>query len=377
MIKRNIVILCAISLLQGMVFYAPVATLYRQAAGLGVFHITLMEGISLFLTICLEIPWGWAADRIGYKKTMLICCGLYFVSKIVFWQAESFGGFLLERIMLSVVCAGLSGVDSAMLYLSCGADGSHRAFSLYQNLGQLGILLAGGVYALWIGTNYRLAAFCTVLSYGAAALLALRLKEVPRDKKKDSPFGKEMTGLLRRQLGSRKNLLLLIAMALLAQTHQTITVFLSQLQYVRTGMGNFGISLAYLLVSFAGLAGGSSACVCRKTGAKAMGTACMALACGSCFVLAVSVSPFVSVLSVLLLRVCFSLMEPLSMDLQNQQADPENRAAALSINAVVQDSLGIFLNLIYGYLADIRLPAAMLLGAVLCGISAFSFRRSR
>ena len=60
--KRNILLLWGIALLQGMVFYAPVSTLYRQAAGLGIFHITLIESISLWLTICLEIPWGWAAD---------------------------------------------------------------------------------------------------------------------------------------------------------------------------------------------------------------------------------------------------------------------------------------------------------------------------
>ena len=131
MIKRNIRILWGIALLQGMVFYAPVATLYRQAAGLGIFHITLIESISLWLIICLEIPWGWAADRIGYRKTMLCCCGIYFISKIVFWQAEGFCGFLLERILLSIVCAGISGVDSTMLYLSCGEGKSHWAFSIY------------------------------------------------------------------------------------------------------------------------------------------------------------------------------------------------------------------------------------------------------
>ena len=67
MIKRNIYLLWGIALLQGMVFYAPVATLYRQAAGLGIFHITLIESISLWLMLMLEIPWGWLADRIGYR----------------------------------------------------------------------------------------------------------------------------------------------------------------------------------------------------------------------------------------------------------------------------------------------------------------------
>ena len=101
MIKRNLILLWSISLLQGMVFYAPVATLYRQAAGLGIFHITLIESISLCMLLCLESPWGWVADRIGYRKTMLVCCDLYFVSKILFWQANGFSGFLLERILLS------------------------------------------------------------------------------------------------------------------------------------------------------------------------------------------------------------------------------------------------------------------------------------
>ena len=87
-----------ISLLQGMVFYAPIATLYRTTQGLSVFQITLTESLFFILCLLMEIPWGIMADSIGYKKTMIFCCGLYFVSKIVFWQAAGFGWFLIERI---------------------------------------------------------------------------------------------------------------------------------------------------------------------------------------------------------------------------------------------------------------------------------------
>lgn len=93
--KRNIFILYAIALLQGMVFYGPVATLYRQAHGVSVLEITVIESISLALCILLEIPWGVVADRIGYRRTMIICSGLYFISKIVFWRADGFCGFLM------------------------------------------------------------------------------------------------------------------------------------------------------------------------------------------------------------------------------------------------------------------------------------------
>lgn len=374
MIKRNIYLLWGIALLQGMVFYAPVATLYRQAAGLGIFHITLIESISLWLTICLEIPWGWAADRIGYKKTMLICCFLYFVSKIVFWQAEGFCGFLLERILLSVVCAGLSGVDSAVLYLSSGEEDSHRIFSIYENLGQLGILLAAGIYALWVGDRYRLAAFLTVLSYGAAAVLSFGLQEVShKPEREEVSSGGKLFFVLRKQIANPRVLLLLAAVGLLNGSHQTITVFLSQLQYVRAGMKQEEISLAYILVNLVALAGGFSAVLRSKTGAKTMGTGLFILASVSCVTLGVFPLPLLSVLAVVLLRLSFSLLQPLQMDLQNKLVTIRDRATALSMNAVVLDGLGIFLNLLFGKLAQENLSGAMYLGAVLCIIGAWLY----
>ena len=375
MYKRNVILLWGIALLQGMVFYAPVATLYRQAAGLGIFHITLIESISLWLMLCLEIPWGAVADRIGYRKTMLVCCFLFFVSKIVFWRANGFGGFLLERILLSVVCAGLSGVDTGMLYLSCGGKDSHRAFSVYESMGQLGILAAAGIYALWVGENYRLAAFLTMLSYGAATLLSLGLEEVVPAREKQERTG-DMLAVLKKQLGNPKILLLLLAVGLLNESHQTVTVFLSQLQYAGAGMTQAEISLAYILMSLAALTGGLSAKLCRKTGAKTMGTLLFALASFSCILLGAFPVPVLSVLAVLLLRLCFSLMQPLQTELQNRQITGGDRATALSMNAVVMESMGIFLNLVFGRLAEIRLAAAMFLGAALCALGAILYRLS-
>jgi len=374
MIKRNIYLLWGISLLQGMVFYAPVATLYRQAAGLGIFHITLIESISLALMLLLEIPWGWLADRIGYRKTMLFCCFLYFISKIVFWQSAGFPGFLLERILLSIVCAGLSGVDSGMLYLSCAEKDSHRIFSIYENLGQLGILSAAGIYAIWIREDYRLAAFLTVLSYGVAALLSLGLKEVSSERKNiGKTIPDKMLSLLKKQLRNHHVLFLLLAVGLLNECHQTITVFLSQLQYTKAGMSHQKISLAYILINLMALTGGFSASICEKTGANKLGIALFLLAAASCLLLGLFPLPAVSVLAVLLLRVSFSLMQPLQMDLQNKQLSGRDRAAALSMNAVVMESLGIFLNLIFGKFADLQLETAMFLGAALCGFGAILY----
>ena len=41
---------------------------------------------------------GYLCDRLGYKKTMMSCYGIYLLSKIVFYQAYGFSMFLLERL---------------------------------------------------------------------------------------------------------------------------------------------------------------------------------------------------------------------------------------------------------------------------------------
>ena len=80
MIKKNIVLMLLLGFLQAMVFYAPIATLYRQAQGITLSQITIIESICLALCLLLELPWGIVADKIGYKRTMIFCILLYFVS---------------------------------------------------------------------------------------------------------------------------------------------------------------------------------------------------------------------------------------------------------------------------------------------------------
>ncbi len=150
--KKNIYLMYAIAFLQGLVFYGPIATLYREARGLSIFQITLIESISLFLCILLEIPWGVIADKIGYRRTMIFCSTLYFVSKVIFWKAASFPFFLLERLLLSVVLARFSGVDTSIIFLSCKQVekkgwNSQKVFGIYNAVGMAGLLLASFVYS--------------------------------------------------------------------------------------------------------------------------------------------------------------------------------------------------------------------------------------
>ncbi|MEG1811125.1 MAG: MFS transporter [Clostridia bacterium] len=365
-LKRNIWLMYAIALLQGMVFYGPIATLYRQSSGISIFQITIIESISLALCLLLEMPWGIVADKIGYRKTMVFCCWLYFLSKIVFWRATGFLGFLLERIMLSVIIAGLSGVESSILYLSCDKDESQKVFGIYNNLITTGLLLSAAVYTGIASDDYRLSGLLTVVSYGLAALLALGLREVRCNEVSRPSTITEFLALLKQTLKNKHLLLFLIGIALLNETHQTITVFFNQLQYVSCGLSGVSIGKIYIAVTIIGLGGMFSAKLTRRFGVMPLSATLYAIAAASCITLAFTRNAMLSIAAIMLLRLSFSLFQPLQLDLQNKQVATNNRATALSINAVLIDSVGIGTNIIFGKLADADLASAMVFGSGAC-----------
>ena len=355
----------AIALLQGMVFYGPIATLYRQAQGVTIFQITVIESISLALCLLLEIPWGIVADRIGYRRTMIFCCILYFLSKLVFWRAANFAAFLLERVMLSVVIAGLSGVDTSILWLSCEKEESQRAFGIYNSLQTAGLLFAALVYSAVVGNRYRLAGLLTVISYGLAALLSLGLKEV-RPEKTRAFRPEELRMLLRRVLSDKSLLLLLVGTAFFSEAHQTVTVFLNQPQYVRCGLSSSAIGYLYLAATLAGTCGVFSSRLTWKAGVPRMAGLLFAAAALACIVLALTGNAWFSAMGILTLRVSFSLFQPLQTELQNRQITVQDRATALSVNAMTMDCVGVGTNVVFGALAERSLPLSFLFGAALC-----------
>lgn len=364
--KRNLFCMYAISFFQGMVFYSSIATLYRQAVGISVFQITLIESISLVIALVFEIPWGILADRIGYRRTMIVCNILYFISKIIFWKAQNFADFLLERVLLAIVVSGLSGVDASILYLSSGEDDSQRTFGIYEGLGTAGLLSAAAIYMVFMEEDYRAAGFLTVISYGMAVIFSFGLKEVKAvQKDKKISFGHSFT-VLKETLCNRRLLFLVAGVALFREVNQTITVFFNQLQYTKAGMSVKLISGVYILMTLSGLVSVFSARLTKKLKPLFFGTMLFAACAFCCLMLAFTRNPFISVLGVLFIRVCFSLLSPLGAELQNRAITTPDRATALSMSTMIMDLLAVFTNLVFGKLADLDLSTAMCFGGFLC-----------
>lgn len=362
--QRNIALLLAVYCLQGMVFYSPIATLYRQAAGLDLLQIGFIESVSLGVMLALEIPWGVAADRIGHRRTIVICAMLFALSKLIFWRAESFGGFLAERIVLGTCLAGLSGCDSAFLYSCCQGDGHRNVYAQCEAVQTLGMLAAALAWPLLEG-DYRLSALLTVGTYSAAALLTLFLAEPEGLRAQEVQTAAPLTF---RQ-AARHTLSLapvLLAVCLLRETAQTVTIFLGQLQFAAAGIPQSWFGALQAGVIGAGLLGGLSHRMLRRLGFRRSGQALMAVGAAACLLPVLCPGALTAAVGVLALRAVQSLLGPLSLSIQSEQAEPAGRATQLSCNAMLMDIAAMGLYPAFGALADRGVDAAFLLGGGCC-----------
>ena len=266
----------------------------------------------------------------------------------------------MERVLLAAVLSGISGVDTSIIYLSAGEKSSHRAFGVFEGLGAAGVLFSAAVYTAFIGESYRTAGLLTVISYGVAALLSLGLKEVKSAESNVSKKSFEyFIGVLKSTLSNRRLLYLVIAVALFTEVNQTITIFFNQLQYIKAGMPVRLISAVYILSTISGLLSVLSAPLTKKLKPKKFGTMLFSVCGFSCFALAFTNAPLVSVFGVLLVGISFRLAFPLGTQLMNEAITIEDRATALSITTMMADLIAVFTNLAFGRLADFDLSLAM------------------
>lgn len=373
--KKNISLMLAISFLQGMVFYSSIATLYRQAAGITLFQMSLIESISLLASMALEVPWGMIGDRIGYRKTLIISCGVFFASKLVFWRAEGFGMFLMERLLLAVALAGLSGVDESMMYLSCKEGEFQKVMGRYAAAGTAGLLLSSTIYAFAID-SYRMAALMTAVVYGLALMLSLGLKEVKKQEESPCHPWKDFRDCIRQMLSTPGLLTLILGGACFGETVHQITVFLNQLQYNRCGWDDRMIGVAYTLSTMVGLCGAMSDRCTRRWGNRGVGLSVMLVSAVCCIALTLTANGMLSMLCMLTLCMTSALYGPLGASMENHFIHKDQRATALSVNTLVYNAMAMMIDLLIGGAAEIRLTYALALGSILCLAGAGLFATS-
>jgi len=360
----------AIIFLQGFVFYGPVATLFRQARGLSMSEIFIIESISWALIILLEVPWGWISDKFGYKKTLIVVNTLFFISKIVFYTAHSFESFLIERIMLSVVLSGLSGCDTALIYASIRESDAQKVFGKYSAFGTLGFLIASVLSTFIVSVSLDYTALLTIFPYGLSVLITLFLAEVKSESKEKSSV--YMT--FKRAFADKSVLLFVFSIALVIEVVQAVTVFLNQAQYLRSGIDPKYFGLIVAGIQCARLMSVKASMISKKLGNINAISLLVSLIIASCLLLVLTTNPAFSITCVVIIALSMSVIGPIELDVKNKFIEGGDRATLLSMYSMVGGLIASVGNIIVGKAADHSLQHGLVI-CVLMSIASLALLR--
>ena len=336
--QRNIPLMYAIAFFQGIVLYASISTLYRQARGLSLSEYAVIEGFSYIFQLAFEIPFGMLADRIGYKKTLVFSNGLYLISKVIFWQAFGFGSFLLERVFFSMALAGLSGLDVSILYLSCGKKDSQKIFSRYNACGTAGMLTGCFIFTLFLSEKYAATAFGTVISYGIAFGLSFFIKDVHETGSKSTlPSLHRLRNIFKITLQDRKFLLFILGESSVAYATWAVSVMLNQTKYISLGLTEQHIGWIEIIFSALALTGAWSAVLTRKMGFKKFMVTGIGIIAMSALVMGTTGNIILAIFSGALVEMTYTMLQPLINDLYSKRVTVSDRATQLSVYAMIAE----------------------------------------
>ena len=364
--KRNVKLMYAIIFLQGFVFYGPVATLFRQARGLAMSEIFIIETISWIVLVALEVPWGWISDRFGYKKTLIIVNVVFVASKIVFYMSHSFESFLIERILLAIVFSGLSGCDSALIYASIDESEAQNVFGKYSAFGTLGLLIASILSSFIVSRSLENTALFTIFPYVLAAMLTFFLVDIKVEKSKNV----HVIDSFKTAFSDKSIILFVVSIALIIEVFQAVTVFLNQLQYVRSGIDPkyFGVILAVILGM--GLFADKASKVSKKLGNIRAIYILNFLVVVSCMALILTTSKIISIMGIVMISLSVALMGPIENDIKNKKIDDSERVTVLSIYSMVGGLIASICNIFIGKAADYSLVMGL---SICAAISVMAF----
>ncbi|MGB6128081.1 MAG: MFS transporter, partial [Psychrilyobacter sp.] len=304
------------------VFYGPIATLYRQANGLSMSDIFIIESFFGLCIIIFEVPWGWIADKVGYKWIFVISNALLFISKIIFYEADSFNLFLLERVLLALALSGISGCDIAILHNSTDKSESEKVFGRYSAFSTFGYIMATFMSGYFLKKSMEMAAFATIIPYGIAVVLAFFIIDdncviEEKIKIKDS---------LKLLLKDKRMIIFLLSVTFIREIIQSVMVFLSQLQYTKSNIEivYFGIIAGGLQIM--GLISAKGYKISEKIGhIKSIRLIYISLSL-TCILLALTSNPVFTIFLMAIVSLSRGLLEPMVMTIQNNSIKTNNRA---------------------------------------------------
>lgn len=361
-VKNNLALMYLIVFLQGFVFYGPYATLYRVNRGIDASQILLIEAIYMVFSIILEIPWGYIADKFGYKRTLIVSNAVLMLSKIVFLYANTFDAFLFERFLMAVAFSGISGCDHALIYNSIQEKDSTKVFGRYEAAAAIGFLCASLLSSFIVKISLDATAIFTIPPHILALIFSFFLIDVNKQSTKKVM---NMLDSLKVALANKKLILLAIFFSIFINVSQAVCVFLSQLKYEQVGLKLTYFGIITALVQVTKIFSLKSHVLEKKV--KFTNSifilSCIVILCVVLLIFIQNV--YITILSIMGVTAAVAMIVPIYTAVQNKLIKNENRATMLSCYAMIESVCAILFYLIISWFSSISLEVSFLSIAIL------------
>ena len=371
-IRSNIWKLYALAAANEAFFLMPVIVPFFQENDLSLKEVFLLQGLFALTLMVLEIPSGYLSDRWGRKPTMLVGSAFGICGILMYALATTFWGFLAGEIFFAVMLSFYSGTKEAMMYdtlLELGKESDNRrAVGQQQFVGLTSQALASIIGGLIAVMALRTVAWVTLLPLIVGLGIAFSLQEPKRHKLQETRHFKAIwdvtTHALVKNIPLRSIILLYAVIASLTfalvwftQTYQTI---------VGLPLSLFGVTHAVIM----GLTGLASKWVHQLE--KRVDDRVIMIAIAAAVVASYLALGFVTslwgIMFLLLGRVMWGFLTPLTSDMINRMTTSDVRATVLSTRSFAGNLLFGLAAPLMGYGADVlTLNQALLVTGLVSG----------
>ena len=181
----NVRLLVAFAAFQFVLFPIPIITLFwKDQIGMSLADIMDLQAIFGLAVVLFEFPSGYLADRVGYRRSLLVGTALLMAGWLLYTRAETFWSVAVAETILGAASAFMSGADRALLWVSLEGesrtgqytrwDGRIRA--VCQSAEAMSAAAGGWLYAADPRWPFWLQVPAAALALSTAALL----RETPR-----------------------------------------------------------------------------------------------------------------------------------------------------------------------------------------------------
>lgn len=296
-LARNPRLLCAFHGLQMSLFPVAIITLFWQRAlGMSMHEILLLQGIFGVTVAVFEFPSGYIADRLGYRRSLLLGSVLNVLGWGVYAVADTFAHAVVAEALLGLGLSLISGTDAALMFESLRETGRQDEFRRWDGRfrfwGQVSegaaALAAGALFVLWPRLPFVLQSGVWLVGFAVAWALREPARHLPE------PGGhlRTIARMLRTIFGGDRRLAAVVLLTITLGMSSFVPVWLVPLYATGAGVpeawigpiwavANFVVAIASLqsdrIVSRFGLLPTLAACVALV----ALGYGGMALSFGT------------------------------------------------------------------------------------------------